>query len=90
MIHVGSKGSPEGTSEYFRKMIPMGRPLILFDFVQGILRGLFFRCASLAVFPIADYDDRSNYRARTNFSLFHADGGSWSLDAMLARRRSGD
>jgi NAD(P)-dependent dehydrogenase (short-subunit alcohol dehydrogenase family) len=25
MIHVGSKGSPEGTSEYFRKMIPMGR-----------------------------------------------------------------
>ena len=25
MIHAGSKGSPEGTSEYFRKMIPMGR-----------------------------------------------------------------
>jgi NAD(P)-dependent dehydrogenase (short-subunit alcohol dehydrogenase family) len=25
MVHVGSKGSPEGTSEYFRKMIPMGR-----------------------------------------------------------------
>jgi NAD(P)-dependent dehydrogenase (short-subunit alcohol dehydrogenase family) len=25
MIDVGSKGSPEGTSEYFRKMIPMGR-----------------------------------------------------------------
>jgi len=25
MIHVGSKGTPEGTSEYFRKMIPMGR-----------------------------------------------------------------
>ena len=25
MIHVGSKGSPEGTSKYFRKMIPMGR-----------------------------------------------------------------
>ena len=25
MIHVGSKGSPEGTSECFRKMIPMGR-----------------------------------------------------------------
>jgi NAD(P)-dependent dehydrogenase (short-subunit alcohol dehydrogenase family) len=25
MIHVGSKGSQEGTSEYFRKMIPMGR-----------------------------------------------------------------
>jgi NAD(P)-dependent dehydrogenase (short-subunit alcohol dehydrogenase family) len=25
MVHVESKGSPEGTSEYFRKMIPMGR-----------------------------------------------------------------
>ena len=25
MIHVGAKGSEEGTSEYFRKMIPMGR-----------------------------------------------------------------
>jgi len=25
MVHVGSKGSPEGTSECFRKMIPMGR-----------------------------------------------------------------
>jgi NAD(P)-dependent dehydrogenase (short-subunit alcohol dehydrogenase family) len=25
MVHVGSKGSEEGTSEYFRKMIPMGR-----------------------------------------------------------------
>jgi NAD(P)-dependent dehydrogenase (short-subunit alcohol dehydrogenase family) len=25
MIHVGSKKSAEGTSEYFRKMIPMGR-----------------------------------------------------------------
>jgi NAD(P)-dependent dehydrogenase (short-subunit alcohol dehydrogenase family) len=25
MLHVGSKGSPEGTSQYFRKMIPMGR-----------------------------------------------------------------
>jgi NAD(P)-dependent dehydrogenase (short-subunit alcohol dehydrogenase family) len=25
MIHVGSEGSLEGTSEYFRKMIPMGR-----------------------------------------------------------------
>jgi NAD(P)-dependent dehydrogenase (short-subunit alcohol dehydrogenase family) len=25
MIHAGSKGSPEGTSEYFRKMIPLGR-----------------------------------------------------------------
>lgn len=25
MVHAGSKGSPEGTSEYFRKMIPMGR-----------------------------------------------------------------
>ncbi len=25
MIHVGSKGSPEGTPEYFKKMIPMGR-----------------------------------------------------------------
>jgi NAD(P)-dependent dehydrogenase (short-subunit alcohol dehydrogenase family) len=25
MVHVGAKGSDEGTSEYFRKMIPMGR-----------------------------------------------------------------
>jgi NAD(P)-dependent dehydrogenase (short-subunit alcohol dehydrogenase family) len=25
MIHVGTKGSAEGTSAYFRKMIPMGR-----------------------------------------------------------------
>jgi len=25
MIHVGSKKSDDGTSEYFRKMIPMGR-----------------------------------------------------------------
>jgi NAD(P)-dependent dehydrogenase (short-subunit alcohol dehydrogenase family) len=25
MVHVGSKGSPEGTSDYFKKMIPMGR-----------------------------------------------------------------
>jgi NAD(P)-dependent dehydrogenase (short-subunit alcohol dehydrogenase family) len=25
MVHVGSKGSEEGTPEYFRKMIPMGR-----------------------------------------------------------------
>lgn len=25
MIHVGSKGSVEGTSDYFRKMVPMGR-----------------------------------------------------------------
>jgi NAD(P)-dependent dehydrogenase (short-subunit alcohol dehydrogenase family) len=25
MIHVGAKGSAEGTGEYFRKMIPMGR-----------------------------------------------------------------
>lgn len=25
MLHVGSKGSPEGTSEYFREKIPMGR-----------------------------------------------------------------
>jgi NAD(P)-dependent dehydrogenase (short-subunit alcohol dehydrogenase family) len=25
MIHVGSKGSEEGTSDYFKKMIPMGR-----------------------------------------------------------------
>lgn len=25
MIHEGAKGSEEGTSEYFRKMIPMGR-----------------------------------------------------------------
>jgi NAD(P)-dependent dehydrogenase (short-subunit alcohol dehydrogenase family) len=25
MIHSGSKGSPEGTSDYFRKMVPMGR-----------------------------------------------------------------
>ena len=25
MVHVGCKGSSEGTSEYFRKMIPMGR-----------------------------------------------------------------
>jgi NAD(P)-dependent dehydrogenase (short-subunit alcohol dehydrogenase family) len=25
MIHVGTKGSEEGTSDYFRKMIPMGR-----------------------------------------------------------------
>jgi NAD(P)-dependent dehydrogenase (short-subunit alcohol dehydrogenase family) len=25
MLQVGSKGTPEGTSEYFRKMIPMGR-----------------------------------------------------------------
>ena len=25
MIHVGSKGSAEGTSDYFKKMIPMGR-----------------------------------------------------------------
>jgi hypothetical protein len=25
MIHVGSKGSPERTSQYFRKVIPMGR-----------------------------------------------------------------
>jgi NAD(P)-dependent dehydrogenase (short-subunit alcohol dehydrogenase family) len=29
MIHVGSKGSPEGTSEYFRKMIPMERRMSL-------------------------------------------------------------
>jgi len=25
MVHVGAKGSDEGTSEYFRRMIPMGR-----------------------------------------------------------------
>src|SRR5580658_7303818 len=25
MVHIGAKGSPEGTSECFRKMIPMGR-----------------------------------------------------------------
>ena len=25
MVHVGSKGSPDDTSEYFRKMIPTGR-----------------------------------------------------------------
>ena len=25
MVHVGAKTSDEGTSEYFRKMIPMGR-----------------------------------------------------------------
>jgi NAD(P)-dependent dehydrogenase (short-subunit alcohol dehydrogenase family) len=25
MVHAGAKGSDEGTSEYFRKMIPMGR-----------------------------------------------------------------
>jgi NAD(P)-dependent dehydrogenase (short-subunit alcohol dehydrogenase family) len=25
MLHVGSKGSDEGTSDYFKKMIPMGR-----------------------------------------------------------------
>ena len=25
MVDVGAKGSEEGTSEYFRKMIPMGR-----------------------------------------------------------------
>jgi NAD(P)-dependent dehydrogenase (short-subunit alcohol dehydrogenase family) len=25
MVHVGAKGSEEGTSDYFRKMIPMGR-----------------------------------------------------------------
>jgi NAD(P)-dependent dehydrogenase (short-subunit alcohol dehydrogenase family) len=25
MVHIGAKGSDEGTSEYFRKMIPMGR-----------------------------------------------------------------
>jgi NAD(P)-dependent dehydrogenase (short-subunit alcohol dehydrogenase family) len=25
MVHVGAKGSEEGTSEYFRKMIPIGR-----------------------------------------------------------------
>jgi NAD(P)-dependent dehydrogenase (short-subunit alcohol dehydrogenase family) len=42
MIHVGSKGFPEGTSEYFRKMIPMARPLILFDFVQWHFAGAFF------------------------------------------------
>ena len=25
MVHVGAKGSEEGTSDYFKKMIPMGR-----------------------------------------------------------------
>jgi NAD(P)-dependent dehydrogenase (short-subunit alcohol dehydrogenase family) len=25
MLHAGAKGSPEGTSEYFRKLVPMGR-----------------------------------------------------------------
>ena len=25
MVHVGAKASDEGTSDYFRKMIPMGR-----------------------------------------------------------------
>ena len=25
MVHVGAKGSDEGTSDYFKKMIPMGR-----------------------------------------------------------------
>jgi NAD(P)-dependent dehydrogenase (short-subunit alcohol dehydrogenase family) len=25
MIHVGAKGSEEGNSDYFRKMVPMGR-----------------------------------------------------------------
>ena len=25
MLQVGSKGTPDGTPEYFRKMIPMGR-----------------------------------------------------------------
>jgi NAD(P)-dependent dehydrogenase (short-subunit alcohol dehydrogenase family) len=26
MVHVGAQGSDEGTSDYFKKMIPMGRP----------------------------------------------------------------
>ena len=25
MVHLGAKGSDEGTGDYFRKMIPMGR-----------------------------------------------------------------
>ena len=25
MVHVGAKASDEGTSDYFKKMIPMGR-----------------------------------------------------------------
>jgi NAD(P)-dependent dehydrogenase (short-subunit alcohol dehydrogenase family) len=25
MVHVGAQGSEEGTSDYFKKMIPMGR-----------------------------------------------------------------
>jgi NAD(P)-dependent dehydrogenase (short-subunit alcohol dehydrogenase family) len=25
MIHIGAQGSEEGTSDYFKKMIPMGR-----------------------------------------------------------------
>jgi NAD(P)-dependent dehydrogenase (short-subunit alcohol dehydrogenase family) len=40
MIHVGSKGSPEGTSECFRKMIPVAHP---FTFWAAILAGLLFQ-----------------------------------------------